>query len=145
MTSYPWLQISKLVVLLVHTCLYRELIVGFYGLVGWPLIVDITIFRCSSTHSDPDHLYFLGSDYLRAPKNFNIYMPTSSDQKGWTSLVYSDQKENQKENCRQKQQTGARQSLTHLIQSSTKVNADIAIAWVKLCWVWCRLGSLVIW
>ena len=39
---------QTLVVLLVHTCLYHELIVGFYGLVGWPLIVVITVFHGSS-------------------------------------------------------------------------------------------------
>ena len=33
-TSQPWLKISQLVVLLVHTYLYPELIVGLYGLVG---------------------------------------------------------------------------------------------------------------
>ena len=63
-SSFVWMM-SQLVVLLVHTYLYCELIVGFYGLVGWPLIVAITVFHCSSTCSDLDRLYFLGSDYLR--------------------------------------------------------------------------------
>ena len=74
-------------------------------------------------------------------ENFNIYTPTSSDQKGRTPLVYlyirkrtrkkSTGKNNQQgletsyQITKQIEQHHAQESLTDLIQSSTKVNTDM--------------------
>jgi hypothetical protein len=66
------------VVLLVHTYLYPELIVGFYGLVGWPLIVAIIVFRCSSTRSDQIIYISYGRTVLGSRKFLHLYTTSSN-------------------------------------------------------------------